>query len=47
MAHQAEFCRDHFGGEDVAAMAAGLSKTLWDVAHIVKLVEAHELKCAA
>ena len=29
------------------AMAAGLSKTLWDVADIVKLVEAHELKEAA
>lgn len=28
-------------------MAAGLSKTLWDVADIVKLVEAHELKEAA
>jgi hypothetical protein len=29
------------------AMAAGLSKTLWDVGDIVKLVEAHELKEAA
>jgi hypothetical protein len=29
------------------AMAASLSKTLWDVADIVKLVEAHELKEAA
>jgi hypothetical protein len=29
------------------AMAADLSKTLWDVADIVKSVEAHELKKAA